>query len=355
MIETDCWPTNDFYLSQLYHPVMNPEHKDFHRLPADQQALVQALQKQYDRWSHKLYFKRGLPGRLIAALNGYHFAAKLCSCMMVANKYTKHVQYGRCHQDWFCEFCAYMKGQDLLKKYAGAWADGSWFEMVLSLEVGVCPSEPEDDWIADVYDAMEAAVKRLQAEKNMQGYLGWLEVKVHQFYPNLLCTPHIHVLLHCDCPPDHSSLAAVIAGEWASRKLRSVPDLLLKPVKSEAHFYELLRYIKPIDLLGPYDQGYRAARAAGRIECFHQEVQDFFLAMRYETSDCQQKWNTRLRASRDYIVTRRRFFYGGNCHGSAKYPLGLNLAERRTKEHQNAVRDQVAAARDAEDRNREAD
>ena len=78
------------------------------------------------------------------------------------------------------QVCAYLKGQDLLKKYAGAWKADEWYEMVLSLKVGVCPADPTHDTMRDVLDAMEALVKRLQSNKLMDGYVAWLEVKVHQ-------------------------------------------------------------------------------------------------------------------------------------------------------------------------------
>lgn len=54
------------------------------------------------------------------------------------------------------------------------------------------------------------------------------------------------------------------------------------------------------------------------------------------------------------LVTRRRFLYGGNCHGSAGEPLGLAEDVRRTKEHQDAIRAKVALAKEAEERSREA-
>lgn len=343
-------PSDALVLSSQYHPAISPDHPAFAKLPAEAQARASALHKQDERWSHKRYFKGDLSGRLIAALNDFHFADKVADCMMKKNPYAGN-QLKRCSQDWFCEFCAYLRGQDMLKKYAGAWAEGKWFELVLSLAVGVCPANPEHDYMADVLDAMEAIVKRLKAEKRMTGYVAWFEIKVHQFYPHLIVTPHIHVLLRCDCPPDAQAMSKVVVAEWLQRGLEAMPDLFIAPVKSEAHFYELLTYIKPIDVFGPYDRGYRLARAAGRLDVFHQEVRDFFLALRIETGEWQEKYIKRIRASKLFLVTRRRFFYGGTCHGSAGEPLGLKEAERRTKAHQNAVRELVENAREDEEAN----
>ena len=348
-IPVDRWqPGEELTLSTQYHPSISPDHRAFAKLPAEAQAMARVLIRQYERWHHKLYFKHGLSGRLIAALNGYHFAGKVADCMMVNNPHAGN-QLGRCNQDWACEYCAYLRGQDMLKKYAEAWAEGLWFDLVLSLAVGVCPADPEHDFMADVLDAMEAIVKRLQAEKRMDGYIAWTEIKVHQFYPHLIVTPHIHVLLRCDSPPDVRAISMVVVDEWIRRRLEAVPDLFIAPVKSAAHFYELLSYIKPIDIFGPYDRGYRAARDAGRLDVFHQEVREFFMALRIETSDWQEKYIQRLRAPKLFLVTRRRFFYGGTCHGSAKNPLGMKAELRRTKAHQNAVRDKVAIAREVEE------
>jgi hypothetical protein len=402
-------PDPTLRLSQLNHPTISKDHPAFSQLPAKERGLVTALYRQYERWSHKLYFKHGLSGRLIAALNGYRFTAKLADCMMVSNPYAKHQHYGRCFLDWLCGFCAYLKGQDLLKKYAGAWEAEAWYEMVLSLKVGVCPTCPTHDTMRDVLDAMVA----------------WLEIKVHQFYPHLIVTPHIHVLLRCECPPDLRVLNILVAAEWIGRQLESVPDLFIAPVRSEAHFHELLTYIKPIDTYAPYDSGYRAARAAGRLDVFHQEVREFFEALTVETTEyqgvtfkeavrsalkqtlpkklwesAQKQWDELLaeivtkpvteplskvlteaikktlkkkelsealtnaitdaaymvkQRRKVMLVTRRRFLYGGDCHGSSANPLGLNKAVRSTKAHQDAIRAKVETAREAEECSREAD
>ncbi len=415
-------PDPALMLSWLNHPTISKDHRSFHDIPVHEQQLVSALQDQYERWSHKPYFRHHLSDRLIAALNGYGFTAKLADCMMKSNAYTKGDKLGRCGLDWFCEFCAYLKGQDLLKKYAGAWVSGGWYEMVISLKTGVCPADPEHDSIRDVLDAMVAAIKRLQQRQLTLGYVAWLEIKVHQFYPHLIVTPHIHVLLRCDCPPDLRVFGMLIADEWIGRGLESWLDPWIEPVDTEAHFHEILDYIKPIDLYGPYERDYRAARADGKIELLHREVRLFFESLMVETTEYQwadfddackralkktlpksawkpirKRWDEILaqivgkpgtvplsrviaraitktldfklsRALRNKIseaslivqrrklklVTRRRFLYGGNCHGSAGEPLGLAEDVRRTKEHQDAIRAKVALAKEAEERSREA-
>jgi hypothetical protein len=187
-------------------------------------------------------------------------------------------------------------------------------------------------------------------------------------------------------------------------------------VQSEAHFHQLLQYVKPIDLLGPYDRGYRAAKADGKVELLHREVREFFDALTIETTEYQggdfkkslmnaleknipkplwkavrKRWEDILveivtkpvteplskvlteaitktlkkplakplkeaitkaahvvQQRKVMLVTRRRFLYGGNCHGSSKHPLGLKEAVRRTQAHQEAIRERVSMAREAE-------
>ena len=241
----------------LYHPAISTAHPAFYNLPAKEQHLVRTLEKQCDRWSGKWYFKRNRSDRLIAALNGYDFAGKLATCMMVPNQYTKTSTLARCQLDWFCPFCAYLKGQDLLKKYVGAWTPDGWHEMVLSLRNGINILHPDHFEMNTVWDVMQVIIKELSMQKQMEGYIAWLEIKVHQFYPQVICAPHVHALLRCEQPPDRSVFERIIAERWASQDwaaqewidshLTPIPDLFLEPVKSEAHFYQLLRYIKPIE------------------------------------------------------------------------------------------------------------
>lgn len=365
-------PRPEMWLASLYHPALSKEHTASDKLPAKEQELVAALYRQQALWSTKLYFKQGLSGRLIAALNGFDYASKLANCMMVPNPYAKHVLFNRCNLDWFCTFCSYLKGQDLLKKYADAWKLHAWHNMVISLRTPLCLTDPDHDSMNDVWDAMEVIIKRLKEENHMQGYVGWLEIKVHSFWPSVLCTPHVHVLLRCDNEPDRAVFTKIIDEEWVSwrpnaepdlfrpqewylkllrnTRLVAIPDLFLEPVKSEAHFYELLSYIKPIDLLGPYHRGYHAARAVGQVAQFHQEVREFFASLPMQTAAYQVRWEKNVKRYRLMLKTRRRFLYGGTCHGSSGYPLGLKEAVRRTQEHQEAIRTKVEMAREAEER-----
>ena len=346
--EPSQWrPSNELLVSGLYHPSISPEHPTFSLLTAEQQALVDATHRQFDRWSHRRYFKAGMPDRLIGAMNGFHFAKKVSDCMMVSSAYGPK-QLSRCNQDWHCPFCSYLRGQDLLKKYAGGWAEGVWYEMVLSLAEGVSPVDPEHDTIAAVFDAMVSALKRIKDGKWTDGYVAWLEIKVHELYPRLIVTPHLHVVFRHDGPPDTGAIEGCVADAWTEAKLVAVPDLLIAPAKSEAHFYELLSYIKPINVSAPYRAGYRRAQEKGRLSVFHQNVRDFYAALEFETREWKNHYNRKLRKTELWRVTRERFFYGGCCHGSSKAKIGLSKGERRTGQHQNSIRLKVELANEAE-------
>ena len=342
-------PSEELLVSGLYHPSISPEHPSFSLLSGEQQALVDATHRQYNRWSHKRYFKAGMPDRLIGAMNGFHFARKVCNCMMIKSKYSATGYYSRCNQDWFCVYCAYLRGQDLLKKYAGGWADGVWYELVLSLAEGICPVDPEHDPISVIYDTMVAALKTVKDRKLTEGYVAWLEIKVHSFYPRLVVTPHLHAVFRREGAPDVRAIEGCVADAWTTAQLATLPDLLIAPAKSEAHFYELLSYIKAIDVSGPYHSGYQRAQAVCDLPSFHQNVCDFYGAIDNETRMRKFYKNKKLCLKQLRRVTRERFFYGGCCHGSAKAKIGMPKGERCSKQHQNAIRLKVELANEAEE------
>ena len=206
-------PDPALLLARMYHPAICEGTPAFDAIPPKVQELVRALHNQHQRWSHKPYFWYGLSDRLIAALNGYRFAAKLADCMMKRNRYADHGALGLCDLDWFCSFCAYLKGQDLLKKYADAWETGGWFSMVLSLDKGVCPADPEHNTIREVYDAMEAILKRLQKRNLMLGYVAWRSRSIY-------CSMIVHAV--------NNGLIATLVhfsvdAEWGLREMKFVP------------------------------------------------------------------------------------------------------------------------------------
>src|SRR5665213_2581427 len=95
-------------LARAYHPALSTDHRLFHRLPVPQQWLLEALERQSERWRHKPYFRDNLIDRRIALLNGYHRTHRLVNCMMARSPYTKSKALARCNLRE-CPFCTYIK------------------------------------------------------------------------------------------------------------------------------------------------------------------------------------------------------------------------------------------------------
>src|SRR5437899_2981126 len=100
----------EILLNRLYHPDLSTQHPLLRKLPVPQQWLLEALEKQSQRWRHKPYFRDNLPDRRIALLNGYYRAHRLVNCMMFRSPYTKSKALARCGLRE-CPFCTYIKGQ----------------------------------------------------------------------------------------------------------------------------------------------------------------------------------------------------------------------------------------------------
>ena len=197
-----------------------------------------------------------------------------------------------------------------------------------------------------IWDTMRSCIKDFAP--SVDGVVGWEELAVYQFWPDVLLTPHVHVLLRSLEEPDVSLLARIIVEHWRREKLTGMPDPQLAPVKSESHFYECLQYVKPVDLLRAYDTGYGKAKAEGQLEEFHQEVREFFDGYAEQTSVYQDRWSRKLRAHFSCAVTRCPYFYFGDCHGAAGSPVGIDEKARRTPEHQEFIRARKRSAQEKE-------
>jgi len=327
----------EILLSRLYHPGLSTDHRLFDSLPAPQQQLLRALERQSERWRHKPYFRDNLFDRRIALLNGYHKSQRLVNCMMSRSPYTNSKSLARCNLRE-CPFCTYIKGQDMLKKYLPAWEPGVWHELVFSIRGGVPLStlSLSGESLAEIWDTMRSCIREFAP--SCEGIIGWEELAVYEFWPAVRLTPHLQVLVRSIEEPDVCLLAGIIAEDWRRKKLTCMPDPQLSPIKSEAHFYECLEYVKPVELLSAYDTGYRNAKSTGQLEEFHQEVREFFDAYAEQTSVYQDRWSLKLRAYFSCAVTRCPYIYFGDCHGAAGNPVGLDKETRRTPEHQEFIR-----------------
>jgi hypothetical protein len=339
-------PSPEVCLANQYHPDLHAGHPAFGQLPLLAQAALEALEAQSRRWGHKPYFRDGVPNTRIAILNGYHKSNRLLDCMMVTNKYDPSMPKGRCSLACFCPFCAYLRGQDMLKKYGPAWRPGHWHRLVFSIRGHVCLSHFLGDDMLSLWEAMRACVRRWSP--SFKGCVGWEELAVNRFWPDVLCTPHINVLIRNSSELDLELFARIIAEEWRARGLSVLPDPQITPPNSEAHFYELLEYVKPIDFLTPYNTGFLAAQATGELVSFHQEVRGFFEAYAEFVTTYRKRWDQRLRRRVLRPFTRPAYFFSGDCHGSAKSPVGVKVGVRRSVEHQERVRLRVLNAKEDE-------
>lgn len=333
---------SEICLANLYHPKLHAGHPSYDRLPIHAMASLARLQRQTTRWEHQPYFSGGVSNRTIAILNGYHRTDRLLRCMMVRSKFNPGQSFERCSLPSFCPFCAYLKGQDILKKYGQAWQPGYWHWLVFSLEGFVCLDHFHGDNMLELWDAMRACIKRFSS--SVDGYVGWEELAVNSFWPVIQCTPHVNVLIRNPTEPDLKLIAQTIAEEWESRGLSVTPDPQMNSIKSEAHFYSLLKYVKPIDLMTAYDSGFLAADATGELELLHRNVRHFFEGYAEATTEYQKCGHRSTRSKYTRPVARRMYFYAGKCHGSVREPLGVKPDERRTKEHQEIIRTRVLNA-----------
>ena len=385
---SDIWtPSSALRKDLLFHPELSCRHENFRDLGNEDQEFLGRLERQSERWLHKRYFKENVEDRRIALLNGYHRSNRLLNCMMIKNGFTHNRYLKRCDLAWFCPFCAYLKGQDQLKKYGPAWDAHSWHWMVLSIRGGIEVADPDHDTLSEVWDAMKRCCERARLEKVFEGYQGhlaWEELAVYKFWPRLRWTPHLNILIQSSSEPDRKRFERVVEEEWYRQdprgkgprgkgprgrgprgrgprgrgprgrgprgkdpdldKLRCEPTVSLKQPKSEAHFYELLQYIKPIDLVTPYLSGFEKAKAAGQLETFHQEVRLFFEGYAVEASRHRSQKVPGKKGKQDRTVERTHYFSAGTCHGSCPNAVGITKEARSTPEHQSDIRRRIEDA-----------
>lgn len=348
---SELWtPSSELRQDLLFHPALSSRNPSFTILPDASQVLLAQLEKQSQRWGHKPYFKANVSDRRIALVNGYHKAKRLLDCAMIQDKFTDQ-PYGRCKLPWFCPYCGYLRGQDLLKKYGPAWKPGQWHWLVFSLRGGVCVANPDHYTLAEVWDAMRACIKRLdEVFPGYEGHVAWEELAIYCFWPSLVWTPHVNVLIKSTTEPDCAKFNQIVRQEWKYKEFQeservqmcAPPDAVFAVPNSEAHFYEILQYVKPIDLMTAYESGHRQASEQGRLVEFHQEVRSFFEAYQNESFIYQDR---KIRGKPVVLrIERNHYYAGGTCHGSARLPVGIPKHIRWTEDHQDAIRERVAEA-----------
>ena len=344
----EVWmPADEIVLAQSYHPALHSGHPAFGRLPVDAQWALAALEKQNARWEHKPYFKTrgGLENTRIAILNDYHKTERLLNCMMVPNQYSAYTPFGRCGLP-ACPFCQYLRGQNNLKKFAPAWEQDCCFWLVFSIRGNVNLWDCNAADVVRVWDTIRTCLKRWKV--SLDGCAAWEELAVYTFLPDLLCTPHVNTMVFKSGSLDLDLLSQIIVEEWSASGLSVLPDIKIEAFKSEAHFHRSLEYVKPIDLLTPYNTAFQSARHTGDVERLHEAVRHFLDGYAEIISEYRHFTNSALGTYDLRPYARIAHFSYGRCHGSAGKPIGTSAQERRTREHQELINTLKLNAREDE-------
>jgi len=162
----DIWcPSPELIQSLLPHSSLHPGHPLFELLPARSRSLLQRLEVQSRRWSAKKCFKDGVPSRRIMLLNDFHESDRLVSCLMVPmpRRRRNSTQMKPCGLIRFCPFCAYRRGEDLMRRYARSWRDGTLHHLTLSLSGDVAFVPGNDAAVPLIWDCMRIALSRNHA------------------------------------------------------------------------------------------------------------------------------------------------------------------------------------------------
>jgi hypothetical protein len=122
---------------------------------------------------------------------------------------------------------------------------------------------------------MKESLAAWKKSAGLAGYCGWEEIFVYSFFPDVLVTPHCHVLVRAEAGFELEQLLEIAQNVWRRLGLASTPDPMITEIRSDAHFQWILRYLKPVDLLTPYRSGYNVASARGEIPWLHQNVTHF--------------------------------------------------------------------------------
>ena len=232
-----------------------------------------------------------------------HGCRRACRPVRIKGKQT--MKLITCSNWQMCPLCSLKKGLEMLSKYFPFFDAGDWHHLTIRFQ----PMSPYWDDPFSYWLAVQRALPLWFQMGGVEGVMSWEELTVVGLYPDEQVNPHVHavVLTAPGQHPDLDSLAEQImtygghdkptildedTGKWRTsqrwqlpderykrQRLRHHPVILPVPVKDKQHFANVLKYMKPLNMLDAYRRDYPAALQAGDLESLHQNcrsVLDFW-------------------------------------------------------------------------------
>lgn len=345
--DADVWcATPELVQALLHHPSVDCSHPLFEYLPWSSQRLLAFQRDQSESWYHKPYFRDDVRQRRISFLNGFHQADRLASCMMtkITISRTGRTKWKPCRLPRFCGYCAYIRGQQTLKRYAYGWVPDAWHHLTFSLSEQIPLVPGYEQVLVHILDAMRIIIREIM-RTCCTGMFGFEELSVKSFFPGVIIGPHVHTVFHSERGLDESEVRKVVTQLWRplNRELSPwfhfpEPDIQLAGNLNSPHFLSCCRYEKAMDFETPYNSGYFAAEASDQLERLHQNVQELFQG--YELAFSVARLRRKKRGGQKYWMEaiRNASFCGGDCHGASKRCVATPRSIRGTNDHQQRVR-----------------
>lgn len=168
-----------------------------------------------------------------------------------------------CDQWPLCSKCAYMRGVQASKMYAGTFEKASFYHVTLGFD-GDIPFDVTNSVAAQAYWNMnQAAVAELFSKDLINGAYLVHELKIRSFLP-LRVNPHTHVIVTASQFPDEvkAAMEVMIAG---AEGVNLKPSIEVKLIDSVTYHDKCIRYLtKAIELQAPYFTAWRQHCSSGR-------------------------------------------------------------------------------------------
>ena len=168
-----------------------------------------------------------------------------------------------CDQWPLCSKCAYMRGVDAAKMYAGTFNKASFYHVTLGFG-GDIPFDITNSTLARGYWATnQNAVSHIFSHALIDGAYLAHELKIRSFLP-LRVNPHTHVIVTASKFPDElkQEVEAMIAG---AEGINLKPSIEVKFIDNQTYHDKCIRYLtKAMDLQEPYLSAWRQHCSSNR-------------------------------------------------------------------------------------------